>query len=903
METAGRYTLYLTSDDGSALFLDGARVIDNDGAHATTTRTVTLDLDAGAHALELLYFENGGVQTLQLEWQGPDSGGVRQIIDGAALVHDVPPAEPDPDVPNVDVTPEPDMPHGDMTPDTGSPGDGTDVTTPPHDHDHGDHVEDNPHEAGSAKHAEHAAVFDLVQHKDATHVAVRDGSWFDPDTWADGLVPGDDARVVIASNVVVDYDGVSDARLFTVRVDGSLNVATDADTRMIVDTMVVSMEGTLTIGTADNPVQGGVRADIVIANNGDIDVAWDPQLFSRGIVSHGTVEIHGQEKTSDLKVLTDPMAGDTALTLAEAPLNWQVGDTIVIAGTRYDGYKWDNDIRATRHYEPEDEVRTITAIEDNTIHLDRALEHDHDAPRADLKTSVANYSRNVTIATEDPETAAIHERGHVMFMHSDNVDVRYAAFHELGRTDKSRDALPVSVVEDMASDTNVQGRYAFHFHRTGTGDQESPAMAVGNAVFGSPGWGFVHHDSNAVLHDNATYNTFGAGFVAETGNETGSWSDNIAIYAQGVSWAAPKNGNDAGNPNFDLGRTGDGFWFQGRMVESSDNIAASVNTGFVYMHRGKGMISFDAELFDFPEALGLQEAVGPDKTPILSFRGNEAFAAKEGLHVVKANPNQGHDIHSHLQDFTAWSVRTGAHIEYTSHYLLENFDVVGKEATPFSSPLSGISLGTNVTDVTIVNARIDGFTDGIVANRTFTSDFDPADAGYTVIDADIRNTATLFKGIDEATEVRDSDTLVPGRFEIRLDAPLTYKEGWPDPDARKVAITGTKIDSLGEVGLPAGTDNYDIQSEAVINILEYERLFRGCEWQEVFRARGLSQRSWNRRDPQGRPSCGNRSQRAAAEPLFRIQGCRFRRPYRSRQCRTGDRRPARADRAGPGCGD
>jgi hypothetical protein len=1114
VETAGRYTLYLTSDDGSALYLDGARVIDNDGLHGNVTRQVTLDLSAGRHALEVLYFERTGHQTLELDWQGPDTGGIRRTIDGTALEYEGAAVEPDAatrlsiagqsydlldqDVArqgtalhtltadgagvtltdngwkavegNFEITEDTVLSftfsadvigeiHGigfangdrlanktffqlagtqswgleggdwqyvpgsgevavhievgkyftgtfdrlvlgmdddeevgaDSTfadidigltasdPDVGTqlviagqsyelldhaagqqgtalhtltadsagvtltdngwkavqgnfevtedtvlsftfsadvigeihgigfangdsvqpgtffqlagtqswgleggdwqyvPGAGEvavhievgkyftgtfdrlvlgmdddeevgadstfadidiGVMAPPHDHDHGHehHPEDNPHEPGSTKHAEHAAVFDLVQHKDATHVAVRDGSWFDPDTWAGGMVPGDDARVVIASGVVVDYDDVSDARLFTVRVDGSLNVATDTDTRMIVDTMVVDMKGTLTIGTADNPVQGDVRADIVIANNGGIDIDWDPQLLSRGIVSHGTVDIHGQEKTSDLKVATDPMAGDSTLTLAEAPLNWQVGDTIVIAGTRYDGYKWDNDIRAVRHHEPEDEVRTITAIEGNIIHLDRVLEHDHDTSRADLKTSVANYSRNVTIGTEDPETAAVHERGHVMFMHSGDVDVRYAAFHELGRTDKSRDAIPASIVEDVASDTNVQGRYSFHFHRSGIDDVENPAMAVGNAVFGSPGWGFVHHDSHAVLHDNATYNTFGAGFVAETGNETGSWSDNIAIYAQGASWEAPKNGNNTNDPNFDLGRTGDGFWFQGRMVESIDNIAASVNTGFVYIHRGKGMLPFDSAAFDFPEALGLRKAVSPDNAPILSFRGNEAFAAKEGLHVVKNNPNQGHDIHSHLQDFTAWSVISGAHLEYTSHYLLENFDVVGKEATSFSRARDGISLGTNVSDITIISARIDGFSEGINASKSFTSHINPdtIDIGISVIDANILNTVTPFKGLNEAVDLRDPDTLVPDRFEIRLDAPLTYKEGWPDPDARKVAISVIKIDSLGEVALPAGSDSYDIGYDAVINILETSGFFEAENGKKYF---------------------------------------------------------------------
>ena len=105
VETAGLYTLYLTSDDGSALFLDGARVIDNDGAHATRTREATLYLEAGAHAIEVLYFEKTGMQTLQLEWQGPDSGGTRHTIGGNALAPDTALAEPE--APQVEVTPEP----------------------------------------------------------------------------------------------------------------------------------------------------------------------------------------------------------------------------------------------------------------------------------------------------------------------------------------------------------------------------------------------------------------------------------------------------------------------------------------------------------------------------------------------------------------------------------------------------------------------------------------------------------------------------------------------------------------------------------------------------------------------------------------------------------------------------
>ena len=61
---------------------------------------MTLDLEAGLHQLEVLYFERSGAQTLELEWQGPDTGGQLQVLTGEALVHDPSPAavpEPEPE--------------------------------------------------------------------------------------------------------------------------------------------------------------------------------------------------------------------------------------------------------------------------------------------------------------------------------------------------------------------------------------------------------------------------------------------------------------------------------------------------------------------------------------------------------------------------------------------------------------------------------------------------------------------------------------------------------------------------------------------------------------------------------------------------------------------------------------
>jgi uncharacterized membrane protein len=79
----GSYTLYLNSDDGSELTLDGQRIIDNDGDHAMQEVSDTLNLTAGSHTLQVEYFQNGGGKGLVLSWSGPGFG--KEAIPAGAL--------------------------------------------------------------------------------------------------------------------------------------------------------------------------------------------------------------------------------------------------------------------------------------------------------------------------------------------------------------------------------------------------------------------------------------------------------------------------------------------------------------------------------------------------------------------------------------------------------------------------------------------------------------------------------------------------------------------------------------------------------------------------------------------------------------------------------------------------
>ena len=690
----------------------------------------------------------------------------------------------------------------------------------------------------------HPELYNLVLHEDATHTAVNSGSWFDPATWAHGNIPDEGARVVIPIGVEVTYDEVSDARLFTVRVDGELNFATDTNSTMIVDTLVVDDTGMLLAGTKEHPVEAGVDVKIIIANNGAIDIDWDPTLLSRGIVAMGHVEMHGQEKISHLKVETDPMAGDKSISLSGIPEGWQVGDTIVIGATHYDGYAWEGGEMAFQGHE--DEVVTITEIDGTTVRFDTELQFDHDSPRDDLKASVANYSRNVSIGSEDGADSEIFERGHVMFMHNDDVDVRYVEFFELGRTDKTELAQNDFEFDNIESDSNVKGRYALHIHRAGVDDIQDPAVLEGNAVFGSPGWGIVQHDSNAIIDGNATYNTIGAGFVAETGNETGTWSNNIAIFAKGSSWESPKTGNDP--QHFDNGKTGEGFFFQGRMVDAIDNIAVSTNTGFSYWHRARSVeegsnldttIKFDPSLFEFPDALQARDDVAVDDAPIRSFDGNEVIASQFGLYIQKSNPNQGHDVHSVLSDFTAWEVVNGAQVAYTSHYLLQNFDLIGKADMPDDSKFiahgqTGIIVGKNASDVTIVDAVIQGFDEGFDIANHFVEASEEGSQNHLVVNPTLIDVGKNYAEWDPSKfTVLATEDLVADRFEIDFDKPLFY-EGVAGKGGRIVDIDGTKTDSAGTINLPSGTDNYDATYREVMHILKEDGYFSGPDGKNYF---------------------------------------------------------------------
>lgn len=70
--SAGNHIFKLTSDDGSELYINGVRVINNGGSHGMLMKSTTINLPVGIHELRVTFFEGNGPKGLNLTVQRPN---------------------------------------------------------------------------------------------------------------------------------------------------------------------------------------------------------------------------------------------------------------------------------------------------------------------------------------------------------------------------------------------------------------------------------------------------------------------------------------------------------------------------------------------------------------------------------------------------------------------------------------------------------------------------------------------------------------------------------------------------------------------------------------------------------------------------------------------------------------
>ncbi len=577
-----------------------------------------------------------------------------------------------------------------------------------------------------SQHLASLAKYDALAPKNAGVIAIRSGAWSDSTTWGGKAPLG---RVVIPAGVNVVFDLPASGQIKSLRVDGCLELSNRVSTRLNAETIYVAPGGELLAGTPAAPLPPTVTAEIVFPDLGPLNASIDTTLVGKGLIAASRVRLYGSLKTPRMKVASAPKAADKAINLSQAPVGWRLGDRVILTGTRFISQKTSREVVLSSP--TEDEIRFITAINGASVTLDAPLSFNHASPDPALAAYLVNYSRNIRMATQSDAILPASQRAHSIYM-STETTLQGVEFFEMGRTDKSVRAVDVASLTSVTPTSNIKGRYPLHLHLSGFPSDANAPVVRNVAVWGSPGWGVAQHNGKAFLFQNNTWNTFGAGFVSESGNEVGAWVENTAIKSVGVNHIV-KNGPDV--IAYDLGRTGDGFWLQSRSVRLSRNLAVGMTggIGFVLFHRNNDLgsykplsPSFVASSLCMPAALRF-DLQGIDKPNITQFTDNEVIASKAGFHVVKPSPQTPHDVRSVIDNFNAWEVKEGVDITYTSRYTIKGGKLYGAQSATGNT---AVKFGHNAYDLAIAGTKIQNFDYGLDLSKAATQIFAP-DLQYT----------------------------------------------------------------------------------------------------------------------------------------------------------------------------
>jgi hypothetical protein len=472
--------------------------------------------------------------------------------------------------------------------------------------------------------------------------SVRSGSWSDPQTWEPAIVPSAGQRVLVSPKTRVIYDRANDDVIRLIQVAGEMSFARDRDTALNVGLLKVqnsercSESGfrcdlhAVTEAGEPNELPSGVTAALEVGTSSEPI----PPQFTARIRLHYTegmskddapaisacsarMDFHGSPMNRTwVKLGAEAKPGDATVLLAESVSGWRVGDEVIVTGSIHGEHLRTYRPGQKGYSEPETEERVITAIDGLKLTLDRPLENKHFGS-GELRSEVANLSRNVIVESADPSGV----RGHTIYHQFSSGGISYARFAHLGKE-------------------GVLGRYPIHFHLVE--DTMRGSGVVGAAIVDSHNrWITLHGAQYLLVRDCVGYRSVGHGFFMEDGTEEFNLLDrNLGVQAfRGKPLPKQVLGFD---PN-----EGAAFWWANGRNTFTRNVSCE-NDEYGFRYDSQRTASFDSRL-SVRNQSGGEEKVDIRTLPFYRFQGNEAHT--EGLYgMVFAGNNQRGDPFSKVEE-------------------------------------------------------------------------------------------------------------------------------------------------------------------------------------------------------------------------------------------------------------
>lgn len=397
------------------------------------------------------------------------------------------------------------------------------------------------------------------------------GYWSDARFWASlGLQKpqaGESVVIPAGSRVILDEDPPP---LTGITVLGELEFARK-NLNISTSYLMVHGPGKLSIGSEAEPFTH--RAVITLTGSNPEENIMDMGAKFLGAMMGGKLEIIGENRVAWTKLAATAPAGSTQIVLS-SPVDWRVGERIVIASTALDPHQA--------------ETRTIRAISGNTLTLDRALDYGHfgqiqtfEGRVLDQRAEVGLLSRNIVIQGDDHRAGGFG--GHVMVMGSS--PLRRETNPAMRSSGKIR-----GVEFRQLGQFNRLARYPFHWHLNGdsNGDYLENSSFHSNFQRGI----VVHGTDNVRVKNNVLFDTVGHSIVTEDGSEQGNlFEGNLAVLTRAFPYL-PSNPIQVGQ-NDDRAAT---FWIKGPSNRFLGNVAAGGEfTAFWFDNVG----SVDASRFEF----------------------------------------------------------------------------------------------------------------------------------------------------------------------------------------------------------------------------------------------------------------------------------------------------------------
>jgi len=317
--------------------------------------------------------------------------------------------------------------------------------------------------------------------------------------------------------------------LASITVNGKLIFA-NSNLNVTAGFIFVSGTGSLIIGSTDSGC--AITSKIIITLAGPVTTLSDFQMRDSydatilgskgiGVATGGTIQIVGSTPALTWTRLSGTAVnGSSQITLQNAP-GWSVGDEIVVSSTDYSQtFSWQTQLPSSTSYlmgrgsPDQNERRTITAINGNTITLNMPLNFTHWGAEYE-KAEVGLLTRKIVIKGDDASVAT-QFGGHIMIR-------------------KATVALLQGIEVMHFGQRGLLGRYPIHFH---TADD---VYGLGFAVKDSS----IHdcfqrcitvHQTNGVnIQGNVAFNSSGHCYFLEDGSERGNTFDsNLGVLMTAV---------------------------------------------------------------------------------------------------------------------------------------------------------------------------------------------------------------------------------------------------------------------------------------------------------------------------------------------------------------------------------